>query len=295
MITIKLVGGLGNQLFQYAFGRALATKQNTELVLDHTTYTTWQFQTNDAVRNFKLDHFNIKARLITETESLAQHTFKKRLLRKIKRKIFPHQAYIFNPQYFSVQNDSYLEGFWQSEKYFSPIADEIRKELTLKTPLTTQATSLRNTIKTSTPAISLHVRRGDYANNPSISKRFGMCDIEYYKKALALLTEKLGTYSVFIFSDDIEWAKEHLPQILPLGVQDHYMSRPDPADYGKFDYEEIILMSSCDHHIIANSSFSWWGAWLNPNNKKIVIAPKQWIADKRVKTRDVIPSNWIQI
>ena len=134
----------------------------------------------------------------------------------------------------------------------------------------------------------MHVRRGDYANDPNTNKYWGTCGIEYYLEALKYITSKAGNNSmyIFIFSDDIEWVKENMP----LQYAATFVSSPEIKDY-----EELILMSQCDHHIIANSSFSWWGAWLDPKSDKIVIAPKRWTIKDEKNFRDIVPSSWIRI
>lgn len=283
MIIIKLQGGLGNQLFQYAFGRSLTEKIKTELVLDHTNYE------GDKLRTFSLHHFNVKARLITSKESRKYNSKTYKLYRKIKRFVNPHQAYLFKARYFSTKDNSYIEGYWQSQKYFYSIEKEIRRELTLKNNVSKTFQSEYKLIKSYPISVSIHIRRGDYANNTDVQKRFGLCDIEYYKKAVDFILNKFPNSTFFVSSDDIAWAKQSIPQIIKNN-KIHYLSNPDLVDH-----EELILMSNCHHQIMANSSFSWWSAWLNQNKSKIVIAPKSWLADKKVKTDDIIPDNWIKV
>ena len=134
-------------------------------------------------------------------------------------------------------------------------------------------------------AVSVHVRRGDYVNNKNANAFHGVCSPEYYRKAIELIAKRVDSPKYFVFSDDIEWVKEHIE--IPNAV---FVSQKDIADH-----EELVLMSKCKHAIIANSSFSWWGAWLNANPNKLVIAPKQWVSDSRVNTVDAIPAEWVRI
>jgi hypothetical protein len=283
MIIIKLQGGLGNQLFQYAFGRMLTNKNNTELVLDNTNYP------KDKLREFNLHHFNIKARLINDKENIKYNSKVNKLIRKIKRFIKPHQAYTFNIKELNKKDNSYIEGYWQSQKYFYPIEKDIRKELTLKNHPSKTFQSEYKLIQSCPVSVSIHIRRGDYANNPDITKIFGLCDLNYYKKAIEIINSKYQNCTFFVSSDDTKWAKENIPNIIDKNTV-HYVSNPDLSDY-----EELVLMSKCHHQIIANSSFSWWAGWLNENKNKTIIAPQKWMANPKIKTPDIIPDKWIKI
>lgn len=136
-------------------------------------------------------------------------------------------------------------------------------------------------------AVSLHVRRGDYVSNLTINQFHGTCSLEYYNQAIAQIAKKVETPHFFVFSDDPEWVKSNLKIDYSITIVDH-----NNADK---NYEDIRLMSLCKHHIIANSSFSWWGAWLCRNPNKIVIAPLKWFNDKSINTTDLIPDGWIKI
>ena len=178
-------------------------------------------------------------------------------------------------------------GFWQSEKYFIDKEKEIRADLTLKDAVGPKAQEVSAKIKNAKNSISLHVRRGDYVSDAKTNEHHGTCGPEYYVQALEYITSEIGKdIIVFIFSDDIEWVKDNMPMSYPAV----YVSSLDIPDY-----EELMLMSQCHHHIIANSSFSWWGAWLNPRPDKIVIAPKQWIRKMQWRHKDTVPKSWIRL
>lgn len=277
MITVKLKGGLGNQMFQYALGRALSLKHNVPLsldlgyLLDHTPRAGFTF------RDYALDVFALSVKLLKEKEILMHKIIRKIIPRKGKEKSFA-----FDPTILLLKDGVYLDGYWQSEKYFSGIADVIRKDFTLKKLLPEKYQIIKNDIE-QTASVSMHIRRGDYVNNafhPTL-------DMDYYKSALAYISEKTIVEKVYIFSDDMAWCKEHVVLDVPtVFVNEEYA--------GKYDEGHMMLMSACKHFIIANSSFSWWAAWLSENKDKIVVAPKKWFNDD-TNTDDLIPEHWIRM
>ena len=197
------------------------------------------------------------------------------------------QSTRFIDSFMNNPKKSYFIGFWQSEKFFKNIEKIIRKEFTLKNPLSNYANVVFEKIKSTPISASLHIRRGDYVLEPHTNAYHGVCGLDYYQKAYEELVKKINSpFEIFVFSDDIEWVKENLR----LPGKMHFVSNPNIPDY-----EEMFLMSCCTHNIIANSSFSWWGAWLNPNKNKIVIAPKQWFANKNEDAKDIVPESWIKI
>ncbi len=288
MIIVKIKAGIGNQMFQYAFGRALSLERKEPLYLDISYYDNQPER--DAKRNFVLDKFNIKADIASEELSEKFNTKFKVILRKILRHIRKIDEYAYYPS-FMKSKSTYYEGYWGNQKYFLKYENLIRKELSLKNPLGKSAKKIILQMSDCSSRgeipVSLHIRRGDFVSNPYSVAYNGLLEIPYYEKAVDLLLSKyLKKISVFVFSDDISWAKENLKLLCPM----HFVSNPDIPDY-----EEIILMSKCTHHIAANSTFSWWGAWLNPNKNKIIIVPKQWIAKKTTDEIDLIPKEWIKI
>ena len=293
MITVKLVGGLGNQLFQYAFGRAVSLKLETPLALDISGYEN-QADT-DNWREFQLDCFNLQASVSKDTRN-SKIPFLSKQINYIKsfiqNTVSPYGNYIFEPKKLEAKDGSYLEGYWHSEKYFSDIETTLRYDLTLKEKLGAKAKLFKDRIKQVEDnggiSASVHIRRGDYVTNRYANTYHGALDVTYYQKAISTLQSKLcGKQLVlFIFSDDTAWVKENLKTEIPYIC----VSRPEIKDC-----EDLYLMSQCTHNIIANSSFGWWGAWLNPRKNKIVIAPKRWIKDYRANTNDVTPLDWIKI
>jgi hypothetical protein len=287
MIIIKSKGGLGNQMFQYAFGRALSLKRNTDLALDIAEETTLKGIKRDTNRAYTLYHFDIKARIAAPEDIRTSRKPLSLYLSKVWRKISKYNYYAFNPRLLEKKDGAYFEGFWwQSEKYFKDIRQTLLQDFTLKEGLGTEAEKVAESIRHTESPVALHVRRGDYANDPATLAVHGLAPREYYREALQLITEKSPHPVFYVFSDDIEWAKENLSFPYPV----LFVSEKNIPDY-----EELVLMSLCKHHIIANSSFSWWGAWLGTDPEQVVIAPKQWIADPSLNTEDLYPEGWIKI
>ena len=209
----------------------------------------------------------------------------KKIVRKVNLKIYgPANPFDFNEKKFNKKDNQFYVGFWQNEKYFSEISEVIRQDITLKNEMTGISSNLMNQITNSIDATSIHVRRTDILDPKN--KYGGICDGNYYKKAMDIIKEKVYSPTFFIFSDDIEWCKDNFK----FEKKIYFVSNPMTKDY-----EELVLMSNCKHNIIANSSFSWWGAWLNKNNNKIIIAPRKWLNVNEKEYKDVLPKNWIKI
>lgn len=285
MIIAKLIGGLGNQMFQYAIGRRVSLLNNTELYLDISNFSNTKIGTP---RKYNLGVFSIAGKIATEEDIKLIKPVESVWIRRIKNMLSINQKNDsgFNPKILKTKDNSYLEGYWQSEKYFKDIEDIVRKDFTLKNPLGAAAQKIENDIANSQNPVSVHIRRGDYVSDKATNLYHGTCSPEYYKKAIQIIEKKVDDISLFVFSDDIDWVKNNLSFNLPT----MYVSQKGIADY-----EEMILMSHCKHNVIANSSFSWWGAWLNGHKDKIVIAPKKWFNAGDINTTDLIPDNWIEI
>jgi hypothetical protein len=293
MILVKLAGGLGNQLFQYATGRRLAIKTGAELKLDLSVYP------DRTGRIYKLADFNIKASVATPWDlkkmrpGVAIKAFS-RIFPALDTRTVKEKDFGFDENILSLADGKYLIGYWQSEKYFSArggsasggkdIENIIRSELTLKDGLGGQARLIEQKIL-STDAISIHIRRSDYLTE-KISEVFAPIGLDYYARAAQKISASVRDPHFFIFSDDIDWSKANLKLTFPVTFV---------SGQGMKDCDELILMSLCKHNIIANSSFSWWGAWLNANPDKIVIAPKDWFINKDIKLDDLLPSAWQRI
>jgi len=299
MIITRLSGGLGNQMFQYVFGLAQARRKGTTLKMDLSAY-----QTGQEKRSLSLDAFKIKSPAATREDFKAigvpswdSNGFLSRARRKIfrmkeerkplnERRAFLEPRFTYCSEVLEMGADAFFIGDWQSEKYFLDVANEVRAEFTVK-ELSSAGKRVRDDIvsKSGGTPVSLHVRRGDYVSDANAASKHGALPVEYYQAAWKLISEKAPNARVYIFSDDIEWCRENLSfignQVMVSGQ-------------GTNAAEDIILMSLCSHHIIANSSFSWWGAWLDPKTDKIVIVPKQWFKTT-ADTKDLIPSSWIRI
>jgi len=286
MIIVNLKGGTGNQLFQYALGRYLATLNHTNVKLDINGLSQANI-TGDIYRPFALDAFAIQKELATPDEIKASkypYGIFSKAWRWFIFHAFTDKNTLFRSSVLTWKGTIYLDGYWQSPRYFEPIRDILLTELQLVNPLSASAEHYRTRIQHCT-AVSLHVRRGDYIKNPRVQKEFGPCSISYYKAAMAKIEKTVTKPTYFVFSDDITWTKENLP----LPETTVFVQGSDLRDV-----EELMLMGACQHNIIANSSFSWWGAWLNPKYDKIVIAPTPWF-DVQLYDRNLIPDSWIQL
>lgn len=295
MIAVRLMGGLGNQMFQYAIGRKLALKNNTKLNMDMVFFE--NIADVDTPREYELDCFNIQQYFLAPSKRPqenpdANYLGRKGKLRKLKHKVLgkawsiyrePHHH--FDKKVLDSGDGTYLVGFWQSEKYFKDIRSQLLADFSFKSKPSKANQEILNQIKAG-PSISLHVRRGDYVSNKHANKFHGTKGSPYYQKAVKEITKKApNEYTVFVFSDDINWCKKNLK----LPFKTVYVAG------NKKGFEDMRLMVNCDHNIIANSSFSWWAAWLNQNPKKIVVGPKQWFNEPGVNTNDVLPGSWIKV
>ena len=292
-IYARLIGGLGNQMFQYAAARALALRQKAEVRLDLSGFE------NYGLRRYELDPYPIAATIATNEEIEAFKQPVAEILRQRARGLLdrvlgstprpihyrePH--FHFDPQLAKQTPPVLLDGFWQSELYFRDIAGILRTELAPRDPLEAENAALAAEID-QVEAVSLHVRRGDYVSNTSTNAYHGVCSLDYYRAAITRMREHLVTPHLFVFSDDHAWARDNLK----AGVAITYVT-VNPSDRG---FRDMQLMSRCRHHIIANSSFSWWGAWLNPRPNKIVVAPNRWFAASPNDTRDLLPLEWSRL
>jgi hypothetical protein len=290
-VITKLLGGLGNQLFQYAIGRRIAELNAMDLKLDISPFQEYP------LRKYCLGNFRIRENFST-TEDI-EHIIMNRNLNKFyltfpvlkpKERILlvreKRREYEYNKRYLSIRNNIYLSGYWQSEKYFKEIASIIRKEFQLKDRPSEPSRRMAEVIA-GCEAVNLHIRRGDYASNPQTNQYHGLCTLDYYYAAINRLTSQLKTPHFFIFSDDIPWVRENLKLPYPTVYVSH--------NGEERDYEDLWLMSLCKYHIIANSSFSWWGAWLAEYEGKIVIAPQKWLNNSEINTLDLVPESWVKI
>ncbi len=285
MIIVRMVGGVGNQLFCYAYAKSLQQK-GYDVKIDISTF---KFNKIDS---YEFDKYNIDIPISTQEEN--EILFNNSLLSKILKRFgidisnkVREKSLLFDESLLRINDNSYVDGYFQNEKYFYDIRDIILKQISINRPLSNFTKSIQKKINSLNNTCSIHVRRGDMANDINV-KIHGVCSVEYYNNAIKYLKNKLGEVNYFIFSDDFEWCRSNLKIDNAIFVE---------SDEHRIAHEDIYLMSLCDHNIIANSTFSWWGAWLNDNESQISIAPMEWFKDKKYQkqSQDIVPNRWIKI
>lgn len=290
---VRLIGGLGNQMFQYAFAKAIQKKSKDTVLIDLSWFEECKKIECVTPREYELNMLNVEENFATEEQvkELFAKDKKQKKIPKLFRKLFISPIFLregkkknFQKRLFNKKGDTYFEGYFQTEKYFLSVREELLNEFTLKQPLNEENQEMLEKIK-SCNSVSLHIRRGDYTKDYAAAH--GLCSLDYYKKAMDYISEKVEEPHFFLFSDDIDWVVENFDMEYPFTVVNLNNEKS-----GAYDLE---LMKHCKHNIIANSSFSWWGAWLNENPNKIVFAPKKWFADKKIKNNDIIPKKWVKI
>ncbi|MBU3583787.1 alpha-1,2-fucosyltransferase [Polynucleobacter sp. 15G-AUS-farblos] len=289
-ISSYLQGGLGNQMFQYAIARALSLHYNADFTLDCSWFN--KLEKGVTPRKLELPLLNIDPALFKNSGKLTTKKKFRFLIQQylpfgpiIQRQV---NAYDFDKEIFNLKNinrrDLYLFGYWQSYRYFSHIRSLLQLEFTARELLPQAYKQYESKILTS-ESVMVHVRRGDYVNSPSASHFHGALDLDYYQTALKDILSIHPNAHFFIFSDDLDWAKLALPQDLSMTYIENLS--PDNSTI-----HELELMTSCKHHIIANSSFSWWGAWLRKNNVGKIYSPNRWISDRSLDLSNLIPGDW---
>lgn len=300
MVIVRIADGLGNQFFQYATGLALARRLKTRLVLDAS-----EFQ-RDKFREYELGHFQITAKPWTDREKFwaslgiqitqpprERKAWPLRTARRLARWCLKNQLFTYvhdhhrgyEPGIFRQRGNVYLKGIWCSEHYFSGIADEIRCEFAFAHPPEGQNKVVMEHIL-SCAAICVHVRRGDLLTHPTAVALYETCNVDYYQKAFERLRRVVADPVVFVFSDDPDWARANLS----FPCETVYVTH----NVGSKNYEDFRLMRACRHFIIANSTFSWWAAWLADFPGKQVIAPQRWFRDPN-RLGDFVPESWIRM
>jgi hypothetical protein len=296
MIIVRLQGGMGNQMFQYALGRVLSIKNNTELIFNIESYldkTPRPFKDSMVIRDYALNVFNISSRIASKKEIpfIYRMYGKGRLMifiDAIRRRILEHRGHEidfqkFNPKLFELGPNSYIDGFFQSPKYFEEFESVIRKDFTLRQELPENIKILSNEISGNN-SLCIHVRRGDFVGNAY----HDVVDNQYYKNGIDYISKRTKIDKIYIFSDDIKWCQNNMS----FPFETMYVGDEYAGEHGEY---HMFLMSVCKNFIIPNSTFSWWGAWLALNLDKIVVAPKQWFRDNSIDTSDLIPDNWVRI
>jgi len=278
MVIVKIIGGLGNQMFQYAYAKTLEI-QGYDVQIDSSAFKNYK------LHNYGLDSYNIDINIFINN-NLFIKIFNK--LRLNRNKIIKEKSLLFDENLLKIKDGSYIEGYFQCEKYFLNIRDELIESFIINSKLSIYTKQIEKEILKDKSSCSLHIRRGDYVSDEKSNNIHGVCSLDYYNKAIELMRNKFISISFYIFSDDIAWVKENLKVENAIYIDSEEKRIPN---------EDIYLMSLCTYNIIANSSFSWWGAWLNTNPNKMVIAPSRWFSDKskEKESMDIIPSSWVRI
>lgn len=292
MIIVKLMGGLGNQMFQYSLGKNLSIIKNIPLKLDINFYK------DNNNRQYFLDNYDIFEpfssfeeilkigyRGLSGTYGSIFKRFQKLFPIKLRTILYENYLKPFNNKILKVGNSIYLDGYWQSEKYFYQNRNLIRQIFSNPKSVSEDIREYGKKLS-KYKSVSIHIRRGDYVTNPETLNVHGICSLEYYYKSMDYIVSKEKEAHFFIFSDDLRWVKENFQSNHSFNLV-NFEGNSSPT-------EELWLMSQCKHHLIANSSFSWWGAWLSQNPQKMVIAPKKWF-NKNLETKDLIPNKWIRL
>ncbi len=277
MKVVKVIGGLGNQMFQYSFYLALKKKHNN-VKLDASSFKTYTLHAYQLENVFNLKHlvhsFNVNSTAI-------------RFLRRILKLDVILEDTFYHPKVLEMKGWNYYSGYWASEKYFIEIEQDVRDSFKFKNELADKNKDISDRIFNSN-SVSIHVRRGDYLETEINRKLYGnICTLGYYEQAIKLIKQKVENPYFFIFSNDIAWCKENL--------------KVENAEYidwntGADSYIDMQLMSLCKNNILANSTFSWWGAWLNENKDKMVIVPSKFLNDMTPENMDTfVPEKWIRI
>jgi hypothetical protein len=287
------MGGLGNQLFQYAAARGLAHARGDSLKLDLA------FFGQQSLRSYRLGHYSIQERFADAAEAgrltgatlPAWRRWWLRLSNRAKpyyrRTVFREQRLLwFDPHIHDAPAEVYLEGYWQNEKYFAGVRAELRREFSLKEALSPASQAVAQSISAGT-SVGVHIRRGDYVSNAQTNRVHGVCDLDYYHQCIDLVAARCRTPHFFVFSDDPEWAGRNLRPSHPLTLVRH--NGPER------DHEDLHLMSLCRHFILANSTFSWWAVWLSNSPDRLVCAPQRWFAADQYDPGDFIPAEWVRV
>lgn len=287
MVIVSLLGGLGNQLFQHAFGQRLAAQWRVPLVVDGFLLSSrWLAAVRHYTpRPYELGVFGIEppttspanlvravAPLLSDTYLLKEDTDLKTILASPR----PPAKRVF------------CLGYWQSESYLKPVELAVRQQFTFRQAPSAYSRRIADQIAAVSSPVFVHVRRGDYVSNANASQYHGFCGEDYYQRAIAYLRDRVTDAHFFVFSDDLPWVAHQLGDVLGAATYVDGNTGPD-------SWQDMQLMSRCRHAIVANSSFSWWGAWLNPEPNRIVIAPRNWFAVDKSAHPPIVPPNWITL
>ena len=295
MVSVILRGGLGNQLFQYATGRAHALRTGSDLSI-YLSRLQHDSGSDVAKRSLQIDAFELPVEYVGggPTFSVGGWSFERisRIVASIDQSLavrlfnlyVEDQTLTFDPVVLELPGDITLDGYWQSERYFDEFAETLRHEISVSDPVSGVNRQWYDRIS-SANSVSVHVRRGDY-----VSLGWALPP-EYYRDALNRIRSDTGATDLFFFSDDMDWVRTHKSALVADNDYEvHFVECND----GETAHEDLRLMRSCDHHVIANSSFSWWGAWLDDSETKHVVAPDYWVHDS-VEQLDIVPDRWTTV
>lgn len=288
MIYVRLYGGMGNQLFQYATARAVSLRASVPLGLDCR-----YLDGRPTHLVFALDHFAVDAEVnppclppFAKTQRLRYGLWRAGLLGRPS--FLREQGLGFNQRVLMAGDETYLHGYFQTEKYFLDQEHQLREELRVSARLRGENKSWARRITDDHRSVSVHLRRGDYLHGARGEGTHGICDKGYYRRALLEIAERTGTEPrAYVFSDDPQWARDNLS----LGLETFVIGHNGVHEA----HEDLRLMSLCRHHVIANSTFSWWGAWLDGSPNSLTVAPKKWFASDRLVNADIIPPRWLRL
>lgn len=286
MIIVKLIGGLGNQLFQYAFGIALAEKHNAEIKFDVSAFERFHLHEGLVLEKLSLP---VSKASKDDIQRFVKSGIVGKILKRIPNRLYGGQYYrerarnLFDKNI--VLNEiGYFDGYWQHEDYFLSIKDRLSETIKPSKKMSPRANCYLKKIKASPVPVSLHVRRGDYVDHPEI----GILPFSYYTSSIAELKATIGAevgFKLFVFTDDVEWVEQNL---------NFSGEEAEIVQGNKTSVEDFWLMNQCRHHILANSSFSWWAAWLKREAGSFIFAPKDWRLDSPDLYKN-LPKNWIYI
>ena len=291
-VIVQLLGGLGNQMFQYALGRAISHRTGAPLLLDTNVM---KFARQETPRSYDLDIFKLQPTFATRADVSRYHPHGAGIVEKIVHRLRGAQGaseilhqyrFEYQPGILYLKAPNYITGYWQSHRYFYGIEDVLRSDLTFRDALPPGAMDYAYDIA-KPGAVCLHVRRGDYTA-PKHAHFIGPCDIDYYRRAVARVRELLEQPVFFIFSDDLSWCRANFDWLEGAARFVEYATPPGC----KVHASDLQLMTRTEYFIVANSTFSWWAAWLAGERAKLVIAPREWFKHPQLKTDDLIPECW---
>lgn len=276
------MGGLGNQMFQYAAARALADRHHTDVVVDLSWFLQ-EFGEHTTLRIYELDAFALDKQ-VRKRKNPRRRRWYRSWFTRYQEPYFDYKEphYHYDPHFEKLPKKTALSGYFQSERYFYAVDARVREDFRWKQPACGENERIWREICGTRESVAIHVRRGDYTTLPTVARFHGFLGVAYYQEAVKYLVAQIRHPKFYVFSDDIPWCQRELRFSQPT----HYVS------HNREGVEDLRLMSACHHQILANSTFSWWGAWLNTHQDKIVVAPKRWFVDETICTEDLIPPSW---